>query len=94
MYVYVESTQAQPLPIHLPPIPTHTHTRPLVQEFPGKTFDRFYVSEYIRCMETAARLNIPYARSVGGVAVCSEWVVWGIAWPCGCVHTCLIPFAR
>ena len=32
------------------------------QEFPGKSFDRFYVSEYIRCMETAARLNIPYAR--------------------------------
>ncbi|GAB5037901.1 Hypothetical protein NocV09_12100080 [Nannochloropsis oceanica] len=34
----------------------------LRNEIPGKSFDRFYVSEYIRCMETAARLNIPDAR--------------------------------
>lgn len=34
----------------------------LRKNFPGKAFHRFYVSEYIRCMETAARLNIPHAR--------------------------------
>jgi broad specificity phosphatase PhoE len=34
----------------------------LRENFPGKSFDRFYVSEYIRCMETAARLDIPHAR--------------------------------
>ena len=34
----------------------------LKDNFYEKDFDRFYVSEYIRCMETAARLNIPNAR--------------------------------
>ena len=34
----------------------------LKDNFYEKDFDRFYVSEYIRCMETAARLYIPNAR--------------------------------
>lgn len=83
------SNRRRPTPIIYSTPPHGTQSTPKnkfqnKQEFPGKSFDRFYVSEYIRCMETAARLNIPYARYGFSVSMC-------IVYTFVCIHITIPP---